>query len=206
MGLTDAQAAIGGSIIGAAASLGGAMMTSNSAMEAAKMSRENYQHRYQWTMADMRKAGLNPIFAYQTGVGSSPAGVPANLSGAFSGIQEGINTSIAFKRAQAERDALRSKALSDREGASLARTQNAALMGQIPYIIDTARANAASAKAVSEANQFSKKLVEHDSAFWLRHPYLRNLRNLVDGFSPFVPKTGAYMGFSTNSPQFKGNK
>lgn len=35
-----------------------------------------YQNRYQWTMQDMQKAGLNPILAAKGGlVGSSPGGV-----------------------------------------------------------------------------------------------------------------------------------
>lgn len=33
-----------------------------------------YRNRYQWTMEDMRAAGLNPMLAYQTGVGSAPSG------------------------------------------------------------------------------------------------------------------------------------
>ncbi|WNK12564.1 MAG: DNA pilot protein [Microvirus sp.] len=30
----------------------------------AKQARENYQHRYQWQVADLKKAGLNPALAY----------------------------------------------------------------------------------------------------------------------------------------------
>ncbi|WNK15110.1 MAG: DNA pilot protein [Microvirus sp.] len=37
----------------------------------AKQARENYQHRYQWQVADMKKAGLNPALAY-----GAPAPVP----------------------------------------------------------------------------------------------------------------------------------
>ena len=37
--------------------------------KAIKAARYNYQHRYQWTMEDMRKAGLNPILAAGRGLG-----------------------------------------------------------------------------------------------------------------------------------------
>lgn len=50
-----------------------------SARQAQEFSRENYKHRYRWTMEDMRKAGLNPILAGQVGGGSGPPAAQANL-------------------------------------------------------------------------------------------------------------------------------
>ncbi len=44
--------------------------------------KEAYQNRYNWQMEDMRQAGLNPLLAYQTGAGGSPAGAsysPVNV-------------------------------------------------------------------------------------------------------------------------------
>lgn len=51
-------------IISGAISGGGAMQAS--AMSA-KAQKQMYQHRYQWTMKDLRKAGLNPMLAIQQG-------------------------------------------------------------------------------------------------------------------------------------------
>lgn len=38
---------------------------------------DDYQHRYQWSTQDMRKAGLNPILAATSGIGGNIAGVSA---------------------------------------------------------------------------------------------------------------------------------
>ena len=38
---------------------------------------ENYKHRYQWAMEDMRQAGLNPILAATNGIGGSISGASA---------------------------------------------------------------------------------------------------------------------------------
>lgn len=41
------------------------------------------RNRYQWTMEDMRKAGLNPMLAYQQGGGSSLPGAMARVEPVF---------------------------------------------------------------------------------------------------------------------------
>lgn len=38
---------------------------------------ENYKHRYQWAVEDMRSAGLNPILAATNGIGGSISGASA---------------------------------------------------------------------------------------------------------------------------------
>lgn len=41
---------------------------------------EDYQHRYQWSTEDMRKAGLNPILAATNGIGGSINGVSSGTA------------------------------------------------------------------------------------------------------------------------------
>lgn len=59
-----------------------------------------YDTRYQKTMQDMRKAGLNPILAYQQGAGSAPSGggVPGlttpNTGSAKDALMQSLNMQI----------------------------------------------------------------------------------------------------------------
>lgn len=59
--------------------IGGAMSNKANSAAAAQANAwnvENYQHRYQWTMDDLKKAGLNPILAATSG------GLTGNVNGA----------------------------------------------------------------------------------------------------------------------------
>lgn len=67
-----------------------------------------YKHRYQWTMEDMKKAGLNPILAYRQGTGS---GSPAT-SGAGASARTGTSYASSAKMAslmKVEKDKIRSE-------------------------------------------------------------------------------------------------
>lgn len=62
-------------IAGIAGIGGGLLGNKASAEEAARnrrFQRRMYKHRYQYTVEDMRKAGLNPALAYQQGGGLCP--------------------------------------------------------------------------------------------------------------------------------------
>jgi hypothetical protein len=54
---------------------------------------------YQRAMADMRKAGLNPMLAYQRGGASSPAGASAQMQSETSGA---VSTALAARRLHAD--------------------------------------------------------------------------------------------------------
>lgn len=94
-----------GSIIGAALGaggsiLGGAMSSAGQASanaQNAQLAREQmaFQERmsntaYQRAMEDMRRAGLNPILAYQKGGASSPGGAMAVMQNAEAAMGEGV--------------------------------------------------------------------------------------------------------------------
>ena len=101
---------IGAAAIGAGASIYGASQqaaaTKKAVREANEFTQKMMQSRYQWTMADMRAAGLNPMLAYQQGgggIGASPTYQPPNIfAGAGDEMQRGIQSAIAQYRAEAE--------------------------------------------------------------------------------------------------------
>ena len=77
-----AGAAVGaaaGGLMGMFGSLGSAKMSQKTAKKQMGFQEYMYKRRYQMTMADMRKAGLNPILAYQQGGGAAPSGARATI-------------------------------------------------------------------------------------------------------------------------------
>lgn len=102
--------AIGAAVIGGVFSAVGASKQNKAAKKAAQrqmdFQREMYGSRYQMTMRDMKLAGLNPILAYKTGVGSSPGGStysPTNVGAAgVQGAASGVSSAIAATRQKQE--------------------------------------------------------------------------------------------------------
>jgi len=73
-----------------------------------KMAREQmaFQERmsntaYQRSMADMRKAGLNPMLAYQKGGASTPSGAQPNIRNPLEGAPQAASAYVAAKMASA---------------------------------------------------------------------------------------------------------
>lgn len=103
-----------GALLAGGASLLGGILQNKAAKKAADtqmaFQRESAQNRYQWTMADMRKAGLNPLLAYQQGGGGTLGGssyTPANIgAAAVQGAVGGASSALSTKRGKSE-DALR---------------------------------------------------------------------------------------------------
>lgn len=60
---------------------------------------ENYKHRYQWAVEDMRNAGLNPILAATNGIGGSISGASAASVG-MSDIGSTMNSAKAASAAE----------------------------------------------------------------------------------------------------------
>lgn len=62
---------------------------------------QQYKHRYQWAVDDMKKAGLNPILAATSGIGGSISGVSSagSFGGDVSNAAVGVSNSAAANRA-----------------------------------------------------------------------------------------------------------
>jgi len=117
---------------------------------------------YQRATTDMKKAGLNPMLAFQQGGASSPGGAMGQSHKAESvdPIGRGLSSAVDVKRLQNEtkaqgsqqalNDAMASKALADAQnaGASTKQTevQTQAVKSQLEAIAARAKADAATAK------------------------------------------------------------
>lgn len=97
-------------LIGGVASGFGTMMANNQADAASKrqmdFQKETLQHQYQWGMADMEKAGLNPILAYKQGGAGSAGGssyTPQNVgSAAVSGASTAVSSALASRAQESQ--------------------------------------------------------------------------------------------------------
>lgn len=67
----------------------------------AKIQEQQYRHRYQWAVDDMKKAGLNPILAATSGIAGSMTGVSSasSFGGDVSIAAVGVSNSAAANRA-----------------------------------------------------------------------------------------------------------
>ena len=116
-----------GAVAGGVASIIGGALSNSAARHAATVANQrniyNYQHRYQWTMEDMQKAGLNPMLAATQGIGGSVNGASA-LSANYNlgeGVTAGLSASAAGNSAKAaNRQAATAEKLSDAEIKNLA--------------------------------------------------------------------------------------
>lgn len=72
---------------------------SANAAQANEWNVENYKHRYQWSVDDMRSAGLNPILAATNGIGGSISGASAASVG-MSDIGSTMNSARAAGAAE----------------------------------------------------------------------------------------------------------
>lgn len=82
-----------------------------------------YKHRYQWQMADMEAAGLNPILSYKQGAptAGSVGGFTSDMSG---GLSRGVASALAAKRINAEIDNIKADTAMKSEQKIVATTQH----------------------------------------------------------------------------------
>lgn len=96
-----------GAFTGGISSIIGGALSNSAARHAATVANQrniyNYQHRYQWAMEDMQKAGLNPMLAATQGIGGSVNGASA-LSANYNlgeGVTAGMSAQAAGNSAKA---------------------------------------------------------------------------------------------------------
>lgn len=94
--LSDTLGSVAGSVLGSAVQN---HYNSANAAQANAWNVENYKHRYQWAVDDMRAAGLNPILAATNGIGGSISGASAASVG-MSDIGSTMNSSKAASAAE----------------------------------------------------------------------------------------------------------
>lgn len=94
--LSDTLGSVAGSVLGSAVQN---HYNSANAAQANAWNVENYKHRYQWAVEDMRSAGLNPILAATNGIGGSIAGASAASVG-MSDIGSTMNSARAASAAE----------------------------------------------------------------------------------------------------------
>lgn len=116
-----------GAFTGGIASIIGGALSNSAARHAATVANQrnvyNYQHRYQWAMEDMQKAGLNPMLAATQGIGGSVNGASA-LSANYNlgeGVTAGMSATAAGSSAKAaNRQAQVAEKMSDEQIKNLA--------------------------------------------------------------------------------------
>lgn len=94
--LSDTLGSVAGSVLGSSVQN---YYNSANAAQANAWNVENYKHRYQWAVDDMRQAGLNPILAATNGIGGSIAGASAASVG-MSDIGSTMNSAKAASAAE----------------------------------------------------------------------------------------------------------
>lgn len=101
-----AWAAVAGAAIGAGASIAGQYFANKQARGAVNrqiaFQREAYQHRYQWQMDDMRRAGLNPILSYSQGPPAAPAGASYTPQNIMRDVPQYVSSAVQAYRASNE--------------------------------------------------------------------------------------------------------
>lgn len=94
--LSNTLGSVAGSVLGSAVQN---HYNSANAAQANAWNVENYKHRYQWAVEDMRKAGLNPVLAATNGIGGSISGASAASVG-MSDIGSTMNSAKAASAAE----------------------------------------------------------------------------------------------------------
>lgn len=156
------------------------------AAQSREMERENYRSRYQWTVEDLRKAGLNPILAAlnsASSVGSMAAN--ANQQNPYAGLADAVSNSAG--RASELMSRLPEKRLAseqvrtektqqdlNRANAQKAEAEKVNTVARLPELIQN------SAQAKARAGSFSSGFIQKFFLTPLRET-VRAIRGLEQG-------------------------
>ena len=182
---------LGGALVSAFGAYTGAKSANRAAKKQAQVdwdrAREAYRTRYQFQMADMRKAGLNPILAYQNPPPGGPAPPPLHgfrsaggeaAAAGSAGLREGSAAALRREEmslARATRGKTVSEAARTRADTDFVRerTREAASAADIRRIeTDIAR----SRRVVASSEAVSARALED---FFEKNPEMRVLRDLL---------------------------
>lgn len=122
-------------------------------------------------MDDMRKAGLNPILAYQQGPPGAPAGVAAQIPDFGPSVARGVEAGTKASRATEEKKLLKAQTATAAETAELTRQQQATEVQKRQTLNWTANRDAAAAR---ELHQKGDLLSYQKDEAKLRQQYYRS--------------------------------
>lgn len=191
-------------VIGAVGSVISGLFGKSSAKDQMDFQREMYGQRYQLTMEDMRKAGLNPILAYKQGAPGAPQGAGWQMPNIGASALAGMNTGLAVERQNTLLDAELKKIVEDARKtgheadinsvkASIAENLEGLLEEIMPDAVDTYRALLQSGTNAVEAfreitGKASKALEELER--WFKNPKPRTTPLPQSPFGTGSPEAG----------------
>ena len=134
----------------------GAWQSSKAARRQIAWQKEQYHNRYQWTVEDMRKAGLNPVLASMNGV-SSAGGIAAEP--ASSSIGQNLGRHLMTKQQEAEIQNTEANS-----GKAIAETETQEVMQRLL----TAQEKGVLADTALKSVNAARQQMELD--YWRQHP------------------------------------
>ena len=180
--------------IGATADLANTGLGLYQSSKAYRRAKEMYQHRYQWAVDDMRKAGLNPVLA-ATGGGVSTGGLTSGQVGNTGNF--GSNALAAYKASQESKlmdsqiNAANASAAKDQflgqlyvDQANNTRTQTNFLLDSYEARLSQEASNATSAYAASVMDNNARYASDLSTQYMRDNPNARDFGNMLRLINP----------------------
>lgn len=188
MALPAIAAALGAAAIGGIASLkGGSDQRKHAKAEAAKQrefQRDMSNTAYQRAVDDMKKAGLNPMLAYQQGGASSPVGAKADIEDivtpAISSAKQSALIDAELKSIRAAANNANSSAENQRAQSYLAAENQNLAQQHFRESEERAKLNKAQTQLLKYQAPAAKNLAEMEAtSFGKNMPYIERLLRII---------------------------